>query len=50
MDCEADTVRPFLKSDDRLYVAGIGKVNAAAHRGGDCVADKIHVLNAVGTA
>ena len=30
MDCEADTVRPFLKSDDRLYVAGIGKVNAAA--------------------
>jgi len=30
MECEADTVRPFLKSDDRLYVSGIGKVNAAA--------------------
>lgn len=30
MECEADTVRPWLRSDDRLYVAGIGKVNAAA--------------------
>ena len=30
MECEADTVRPWLRSDDRLYVSGIGKVNAAA--------------------
>jgi len=30
MECEADTVRPYLRSGDRLYVAGIGKVNAAA--------------------
>jgi len=30
MECEADCVRPFLKGDDRLYVSGIGKVNAAA--------------------
>ena len=30
MDCEAETVRPFLRPDDRLYVSGIGKVNAAA--------------------
>lgn len=30
MECEAECVRPHLKSDDRLYVAGIGKVNAAA--------------------
>ena len=30
MDCEADTVRPFLRPEDRLYVSGIGKVNAAA--------------------
>ena len=30
MDCEADCVRPWMKSGDRLYVAGIGKVNAAA--------------------
>ena len=27
---EADAVRPYLKPDDRLYVSGIGKVNAAA--------------------
>ena len=30
MDCEADCVRPWLGPDDRLYVSGIGKVNAAA--------------------
>jgi adenosylhomocysteine nucleosidase len=30
MACEADAVRPFLGADDRLYVSGIGKVNAAA--------------------
>ena len=30
MDCEADCVRPWLKPDDRLYVSGVGKVNAAA--------------------
>lgn len=30
MECEAEQVRPFLKDGDRLYVAGIGKVNAAA--------------------
>ena len=30
MDCEADCVRPWMKPGDRLYVAGIGKVNAAA--------------------
>ena len=30
MDCEAECVRPALKPGDRLYVSGIGKVNAAA--------------------
>lgn len=30
MPCEADAVRPHLRPDDRLYVSGIGKVNAAA--------------------
>lgn len=30
MECEADCVRPHLKPDDKLYVSGIGKVNAAA--------------------
>ena len=30
MECEADCVRPFLRPGERLYVAGIGKVNAAA--------------------
>jgi len=30
MECEAECVRPWLKPDDRLYVSGIGKVNAAA--------------------
>ena len=30
MENEAEQVRPVLKSDDRLYVSGIGKVNAAA--------------------
>ena len=30
MRCEADAVEPHLKPDDRLYVAGIDKVNAAA--------------------
>ena len=30
MRCEADAVEPHLKPTDRLYVAGIGKVNAAA--------------------
>ena len=30
MRCEADAVEPHLKQGDRLYVAGIGKVNAAA--------------------
>lgn len=30
MPCEADAVRPALGPDDRLYVCGIGKVNAAA--------------------
>ena len=30
MDCEADAVRPHLGPGDRLYVSGIGKVNAAA--------------------
>jgi len=29
MACEADCVRPYLSADDRLYVSGIGKVNAA---------------------
>ncbi len=27
---EAEAVRPFMKGDDRLYISGIGKVNAAA--------------------
>ena len=30
MDCEAECVRPYLGLNDRLYVSGIGKVNAAA--------------------
>ena len=30
MRCEADAVEPHLKPEDCLYVAGIGKVNAAA--------------------
>ena len=30
MECEAACVRPHLKPSDRLYVSGIGKVNAAA--------------------
>ena len=30
MECEAACVRPHLKPGDRLYVSGIGKVNAAA--------------------
>ena len=30
MQNEADAVKPHLKAGDRLYVAGIGKVNAAA--------------------
>ena len=30
MECEAEAVRPALRGDDRLYVSGIGKVNAAA--------------------
>ena len=30
MDCEAEAVRPNLRPEDRLYVSGIGKVNAAA--------------------
>lgn len=30
MDCEADAVRPCLREADRLYVSGVGKVNAAA--------------------
>jgi len=30
MQCEADCVSRLLKPEDRLYVAGIGKVNAAA--------------------
>ena len=30
MECEADAVRPHLRPGDRLYVSGIGKVNAAA--------------------
>lgn len=30
MENEADCVRPWLRPDDRLYVCGIGKVNAAA--------------------
>ena len=30
MRCEADAVEPHLMPGDRLYVAGIGKVNAAA--------------------
>lgn len=30
MESEANCVRPYLKADDKLYVSGIGKVNAAA--------------------
>jgi len=30
MECEAETVRPYLRTGDMLLVAGIGKVNAAA--------------------
>lgn len=30
MECEAEAVRPHLRGGDRLYVSGVGKVNAAA--------------------
>ena len=30
MECEAEAVRPALRNGDRLYISGIGKVNAAA--------------------
>jgi len=30
MECEAEAVRPAMRPDDRLYLSGIGKVNAAA--------------------
>ena len=30
MTCEADALRPLLAPGDRLYVSGVGKVNAAA--------------------
>jgi len=30
MECEAETVRPWLRPSDGLVVSGIGKVNAAA--------------------
>ena len=30
MECEAEAVRPALRDGDKLYVSGIGKVNAAA--------------------
>ena len=30
MECEAEAVRPAMREGDRLYVSGIGKVNAAA--------------------
>lgn len=30
MECEAQAVRPHLQDGDRLYISGIGKVNAAA--------------------
>ena len=30
MECEASCVRPWLDAEDRLFVSGIGKVNAAA--------------------
>ena len=30
MECEAEAVKGALRPDDRLYLAGIGKVNAAA--------------------
>ena len=30
MENEAEQVRPFLRDGDRLYVSGVGKVNAAA--------------------
>lgn len=30
MECEAACARPLLKENERLYVSGIGKVNAAA--------------------
>ena len=30
MECEAEAVRPAMRDGDRLYVSGIGKVNAAA--------------------
>lgn len=29
MECEAEAVKPCLRPDDRLYLSGIGKVNAA---------------------
>ena len=30
MECEAEAVRPHLRSGDRLFVSGVGKVNAAS--------------------
>lgn len=30
MECEADAVRPHLAPSDKLYISGVGKVNAAA--------------------
>ena len=43
MENEADQVRPFLGKGDRLYVCGIGKVNAAAaaQRAIDAGADEV---------
>lgn len=46
MEREADSVRPFLKADDRLYLSGIGKVNAAAAAQKAIDEGAIEILNA----
>jgi nucleoside phosphorylase len=50
MENEAEQVRPFLKDGDRLYVSGVGKVNAAAaaQKAIDSGADEILNCGVVG--
>ena len=50
MECEAETVRPYLGKDDVVVVAGIGKVNsaAAAQKAIDDGADEILNCGVVG--
>ena len=45
MENEAAEVRPFLRDDDRLYVAGVGKVNAAAAAQKAIDAGAVEIIN-----